>query len=122
VSIEVASAATKVKTFDELKAERKAKRAAETEEERKKRKAEAKAKRAERVAKAQAVAASGAELLRAEDVAALLRSSRSTVYRRMDKDDSSYDPTFPSPIRLGPKTLLWRRSDILAWLATKART
>lgn len=48
-------------------------------------------------------------LLALRDVCALLRISRSSVYKRLLQN------SFPQPIRLGPRTVRWRLDCVRAW-------
>ena len=50
-------------------------------------------------------------LLRRPEVERATSLSRSSIYDRMRSG------TFPRPVRLGPQSVAWRRSDIIAWLS-----
>jgi len=52
-----------------------------------------------------------AQLLRIDEVCALLRISRSTVYKRVSAG------TFPPPVQLGVRSVRWQRNSIEAWQA-----
>ena len=47
--------------------------------------------------------------LRVQSVIHITGLSRSTLYRLIA------DESFPRPVRLGPRAVAWRRSDIDAW-------
>ena len=49
-------------------------------------------------------------LLRRPDVEAVTGLSRSTLYAKMAKGD------FPRPMRLGPRAVAWRESDVQHWI------
>ena len=51
------------------------------------------------------------ELLKAHEVAQMLRVSRRHVYRMNE------DGVLPAPILMGSQTFRWRRTDIESWLA-----
>lgn len=53
------------------------------------------------------------EILRVEDLIQMLKISRPTLYRWLKQDN------FPKPIHLGPKTPVWRQSDIEEWISQK---
>ena len=53
--------------------------------------------------------------LRRPAVQDLTGLSRSTIYRLME------DGAFPRPVRLSPRTVAWRESDLTAWFAERAR-
>ncbi len=55
------------------------------------------------------------ELLRVSDLCALLRLSRTQVYRRIA------DGSIPAPFHLGHHTPRWRRAVIERWLAERER-
>lgn len=56
-----------------------------------------------------------AVLLRPADAARRLGISRSTLWR-LKRDD----PDFPTVIRLAPRTIVWRVSDLDAWVDRRA--
>ena len=56
-------------------------------------------------------------ILRLRDVVDLTTISKSRLYPLMARED---DP-FPRPIRLGPNSVGWRRSEIEEWLDSRAR-
>lgn len=51
--------------------------------------------------------------LRLPDVIRLTGLARSTIYRLMAAG------LFPEPVRLGPRAVAWRRSDIERWMETR---
>ncbi|KWB61302.1 AlpA family transcriptional regulator [Burkholderia ubonensis] len=53
-------------------------------------------------------------LIRRKQVEIETSLSRSTIYQRMK------DRTFPQAVRVGARSVAWRREDILAWLADPA--
>ena len=55
----------------------------------------------------------GQRLIRLPEVLRLTGLSRSTVYRKLKLSQ------FPEPIQLGPRSVAWRASDILAWIDTR---
>ena len=52
----------------------------------------------------------GDRLLRREDVEEITGLSHSSIYRKMD------DGTFPRSVRVTPRSVRWRRSDIDDWM------
>lgn len=56
----------------------------------------------------------GYALIRQRDLCALLNVSRSTLFRW---ERSGH---FPRRMKLGPRRVAWRTSDIEAWLATRS--
>ena len=55
------------------------------------------------------------ELLRVADLCALLRLSRTQIYRKIAAG------SLPPPFHLGPNTPRWRRATIDRWLAERER-
>ena len=55
------------------------------------------------------------DLLNRKQVEELLGIKKSSLYSYMRQGD------FPAPIRLSPKCVRWRRSEIEAWLASRPR-
>ena len=60
---------------------------------------------------------SDVQILKMRDVTALTRISRSRIYLAMGRED---DP-FPRPLRLGPNSVGWLKSEVEEWLARRAR-
>ena len=53
------------------------------------------------------------QLLRLPEVIASVKKSRASIYNAVRLGD------FPSPIRIGIRSVAWRRSDIDQWLQTR---
>ena len=54
----------------------------------------------------------GQKLLRIQDVLALVGFSRATLYRYTNAG------RFPAPVRVGPRRVVWRASDLNTWFST----
>ena len=54
-------------------------------------------------------------ILRLGDVAAITGLSKPTIHRRYR------ERTFPTPLRLGPNSIGWRRAEVEAWLDSLPR-
>jgi predicted DNA-binding transcriptional regulator AlpA len=54
------------------------------------------------------------ELLKIAEVCELMKVSRASVYRRIN------DADFPLPIRIGKRSRVWNRSEVLAWIAARS--
>ena len=52
-------------------------------------------------------------LLKRREVEEITGLSRSTTYRMVKTGQ------FPQPVRVGPKAVRWRLSDIIAWLESR---
>ena len=52
-------------------------------------------------------------LLKRREVEEITGLSRSTIYRMVKTGQ------FPQPVRVGPKAVRWRLSDIIAWLESR---
>lgn len=59
------------------------------------------------------MADSVAPLILLNEVAAMVTVSRSTLWRWIKQG------IFPTPIKLGPRRIAWRRSDVNAWLDSR---
>ena len=57
--------------------------------------------------------AMGDRLLRRRQVEEITGLSRSSIYRLMEEGE------FPRPVKVGPKAVRWRLSDILRWLESR---
>ena len=55
-----------------------------------------------------------ARMLRMIDWEIDYATPRSTVYHRMKTD-----PSFPKPIRMGPRCVRWEREAVEAWIASR---
>ena len=55
----------------------------------------------------------GQRLIRLPEVLRLTGLSRSTLYRKIKLSQ------FPEPVQLGPRSVAWRVSDILAWIENR---
>ena len=55
-----------------------------------------------------------AKILRRKDVESMVGLSRSTIYKLMNQG------LFPKAIRLGPRAVGWRMSDIENWINQQA--
>ena len=58
------------------------------------------------------------ELLTRPEVEGLVRLKKSAIYRLSDDPDSD----FPRPLKIGPKAIRWRRSELTAWLDSRPRS
>ena len=58
----------------------------------------------------------GQKLLRLQDVLALVGFSRATLYRYTNVG------RFPAPVRVGPRRVVWRASDLNTWFSTLQQT
>lgn len=55
--------------------------------------------------------AEGDRLLKIAEVAARVSLSKSAIYAKVN------DGTFPSPFRLGPGAVRWKKSEVDAWIS-----
>ncbi|MBE0472391.1 MAG: AlpA family phage regulatory protein [Methyloprofundus sp.] len=55
-------------------------------------------------------------LINIKEVTRRLCMSRSSIYRRLNPNDPSYDPSFPKPVKLGDSITRWVESEINQWL------
>ncbi|EGX6956817.1 AlpA family transcriptional regulator [Aeromonas hydrophila] len=54
------------------------------------------------------------KLIKLKDVTEMTTLSKATIYRLMKQG------SFPGPIRLGPKCVAWKQSEIIEWVELKA--
>ena len=54
-------------------------------------------------------------IVRRDEVSKLTGLARATIYKKVA------DGSFPTPIRLGARSVGWRLSDIIAWLQAPER-
>lgn len=65
---------------------------------------------------------SNVNVLKMNELCTKIKSSRSAVYRRLDKNDSMYDGSFPKPIKLGIRAIGFIESEVDSWLLSRIRT
>lgn len=58
-------------------------------------------------------------ILRLPQVIERIGLSRATIYAMSDKNHNSYDPTWPTSIRLNLRSVGWLSSEIDAWLVSR---
>ena len=63
----------------------------------------------------------GLKVLKMKEMCEKIKSCRSAAYRRLDKNDSMYDATFPKPIKLGSRSIGFLESEVDAWLLSRRR-
>jgi prophage regulatory protein len=60
-------------------------------------------------------------IIRRREVEARVGLSRSTIYSKLRGNrPGEIDPSFPKPIKIGPKAVGWIESEVEAWLAEQA--
>ena len=52
-------------------------------------------------------------LMRREEVLQAFRLSKSTMYHLIEQG------LFPGPVRIGPRSVRWRQSDVVTWLTAR---
>lgn len=60
------------------------------------------------------------EILRIALVVKRTGLSRSTVYAKLNRHSSSFDPQFPRQFAIGPRARGWLSSEIDEWVKTRA--
>ncbi|GEM_PF-1084505 len=61
-------------------------------------------------------------IIRRPEVEARTGLSRSAIYARLKRNPKrpgDYDPTFPRPIRIGPRAVGWIAAEIDQWVAAR---
>ena len=48
--------------------------------------------------------------------------SRSTIYAKLDPNSPQHDPDFPKAVRIGPRAVAWRASEVIAWMNSREST
>ena len=54
-----------------------------------------------------------------DEAAEILLCSVKTIYARHDPRSRSFDPTFPKPIKIGPRRLAYRRQELIDWMSSQ---
>lgn len=44
---------------------------------------------------------------------------RSTIYASIKRGNKRFDPTFPTPIRIGPGSVAWVESEVDDWIKSR---
>ncbi|HEF4735535.1 AlpA family phage regulatory protein [Burkholderia multivorans] len=60
-------------------------------------------------------------ILRTSAVLKRIGVSRTTLYRWLDRNSKSYDPTFPRPVSLGANSIGWLEAELDQWLEARIR-
>lgn len=47
--------------------------------------------------------------------------ARGTAYAKLNPNSPQYDPTFPIPVRIGPRSVGWIESEIDDWIERQAQ-
>lgn len=55
-------------------------------------------------------------VIRRNDVCKKLKISNSTLYNKLNRASSQYDPSFPKQVRLGASSVGWIESEIDDWV------
>lgn len=61
----------------------------------------------------------GDRVIRIQELSEILGLSRSSIYNLMNPTSTSFDESFPRPIRLGKAAVGWRLSAVMAWIAAR---
>lgn len=61
-------------------------------------------------------------ILRRPEVEMRTGISRSTIYEKINSKSAYYDASFPKPVRLGPKSVGWKESEIQNWISSRTET
>lgn len=56
------------------------------------------------------------KLLNNAEVCEMLSMSRASIYRVLTPGTTSYDPTFPQPVRFGGNCVRWKQDELVEWL------
>lgn len=48
-------------------------------------------------------------------------TNKSSIYPLYDSESESYDCTFPTRVKLGPRTVAWYEAEVLEWLQNRPR-
>lgn len=57
--------------------------------------------------------------IRIKELILMLGTSRSWIYDTLDPESPRHDPTFPSQIKIGKRMVVWRLSEVSAWMGRK---
>jgi prophage regulatory protein len=60
-------------------------------------------------------------IIRLKTVKEITGLSRSTIYDKLDKNSSRFDPLFPKKIKLGARAVGWLKGEVEAWLDSMIR-
>lgn len=60
-------------------------------------------------------------ILRMKGLVAKTNRSKSALYDLQNQRSPRFDPTFPQPLRLGPRTVGWLEHEVDEWLLNRQR-
>ena len=58
-------------------------------------------------------------LLRIPETSARTGLPRTCIYEKLDPDCRYHDPTFPRPVRIGPRVIAFSEQEIAAWIEAR---
>lgn len=67
------------------------------------------------------VSPSCCSVLRLHELAEKIGLRRSSVYNKLNPRHSGFDASFPSPVRLGARSVGWLDEEVEAWVASRAQ-
>jgi prophage regulatory protein len=59
-------------------------------------------------------------ILRFKQMLAILNISKTNAYDRLNPKSPRYDPSFPKPVKLGPRSVGFIESEVQDWLQSRA--
>lgn len=61
----------------------------------------------------------GLRVVRIKELGHILGLSRSTIYSKLNPRSRFYDPSFPTPLRLGTGSVGWFMPTVMNWIQTR---
>jgi prophage regulatory protein len=58
-------------------------------------------------------------VIRLPEIKAQTGLSRSSIYNKLNPKSKHYDPSFPSPIKLGMRSIGFYSHEVLAWIESR---
>ena len=59
------------------------------------------------------------KILKIDEVLKLTSLSRATHFAKLNKKSRSYDPEYPKPIKLGPRSVGYVEQEVIDWLQAR---
>ena len=56
-------------------------------------------------------------IIRIKELISIVGLSRATIYNRMDRRSTRYDPDFPKKVSLGGNSVGWIKEEVEEWLS-----
>lgn len=58
-------------------------------------------------------------ILKINEVLRMISISRSSHFEKLNRNSKNYDPTYPKPVKLGPRSVGYLEEEVVNWIEAK---